>query len=202
MMIMVERPDNNEQPSNENKNKKKENKRINELESRLEDLLAHIKKIEADEAHWKNEYYRVFADTKNLRKKLEEENLEARKYLVEGLIEKIIPTLDAFNAALNGEQTDPAIKNYLTGFQYVYKQLLSQLESEGMSVIQPKIGDKFDHSSMNAIETEESEDEENIITRVYTNGYKIHNRLIRPANVCTTIHPKKEETQSETETDA
>lgn len=173
------------------------------FKKKLEKLNEEIEKLKADNDHWKNEYYRAYADTKNLRANLEKEHLAAIKYRAEGFIEDLLPVLDSFYLALANEPTDPALKNYLIGFQYIYRNLVSVLENEGVSEILPKAGDKFDPSIMNAMEVVEDEGEENLVKKVYTKGYKLHDRLIRPANVAVSGHKKEENKQdSKPESDA
>lgn len=173
------------------------------FKKKLEKLNEEIEKLKADNDHWKNEYYRAYADTKNLRASLEKEHMAAIKYRAEGFIEELLPVLDSFYLALANEPTDPALKNYLIGFQYIYRNLASVLENEGVSEILPKAGDKFDPSIMNAMEVVEDEGEENLVKKVYTKGYKLHDRLIRPANVAVSSHKKEENKQdSEPESNA
>ena len=149
---------------------------------KVDKLLEEIEKLKADSEHWKNEYYRAYADTKNLRNNIERDYREAIKYRSEGFIEELLPVLDSFHMALANEPDDPALKNYLTGFQYVYRNLVSILENEGVTEIQPKVDEKFNPNTMNAVDTIESE-KDNLVTKVYGNGYKLHDRIIRPAMV-------------------
>ena len=67
----------------------------------------------------------------------------------------------------------------------VYRQMVQALESEGVSEIATKIGDKFDHTIHSAMETQEVEDEALVdtVTKVIRKGYKIHERLIKPVTV-------------------
>jgi molecular chaperone GrpE len=157
-------------------------------------------KAVADMEHWKNEFYRAYADTKNLRNQLEKDHLAAMKYRAEGFIEELLPVLDSFYAVLKNEPSDPNLKNYLIGFQYIYKNLVSALENEGVVEISPKVGDKFSPDTMNAVETMESEGEENLVLDVHVKGYKLHDRLIIPANV--TVSVKKKQDNNETKIDA
>ena len=148
-------------------------------------------KAVADMEHWKNEFYRAYADTKNLRAQLEKDHMAAMKYRAEGFIEELLPVLDSFYAVLKNEPTDPNLKNYLIGFQYIYKNLVSALEGEGVTEIAPQVGDKFSPDTMNAVETVEGE-KENIVIDVHVKGYKLHDRLIRPANVTVSVKHKEE----------
>ena len=167
---------------------------------KIEKLNEEIAKLKADSDHWKNEYYRAYADMKNLRNNLEKDYHNAVKYRSEGFIEELLPILDSFHMALSNEPNDPALKNYLTGFQYVYRNLVTVLENEGVSELVPEIGKKFDPNSMNAVDTEER-DEPNIVLKVYGNGYKLHDRIIRPAMVQVSV-AKKEEPKEEASMDA
>lgn len=154
----------------------------------------------ADMEHWKNEFYRAYADTKNLRSQLEKDHMQAIKYRAEGFIDELLPVLDSFYAVLKNEPSDPNLKNYLIGFQYIYKNMVSALENEGVKEITPNIGDKFSPDTMNAVETREDEGEENRVLEVQFKGYKLHDRLIRPASVVVSVKQKEEE--KETKIDA
>ena len=174
--------------------KSKEEKKIKELEEELE-------KLKADVDHWKNEYYRAYADTKNLRNNLEKEHSDIIKYRAMGFIEDLLPVLDSFHMALANEPTSQELKNYLVGFQFVYRNLVSVLENEGVKEISPNIGDKFSDKNMNAVDVTEQEGEENLITKVYAKGYELHGRLIRPAQVSVSKN-KKEENKEGVKADA
>ena len=168
------------------------------FQKKLRKLEEERDKAVADMEHWKNEFYRAYADTKNLRNQLEKDHMAAMKYRAEGFIEELLPVLDSFYAVLKNEPTDPNLKNYLIGFQYIYKNLVSALENEGVTEIAPKIGDKFSPDTMNAVETKEGE-EENIILDVHVKGYKLHDRLIRPANVTVSVKHKEETNENQSD---
>ena len=165
--------------------KSKEEKKIKELEEELA-------KLKADVEHWKNEYYRAYADTQNLRKSLEKEHSDIIKYRAMGFIEDLLPVLDSFHMALANEPTSPELKNYLVGFQFVYRNLVNVLENEGVKEISPNIGDKFSDKTMNGVDITVQEGEENLVTKVYAKGYELHGRLIRPAQVSVSKNKKEE----------
>ena len=165
--------------------KTKEEKIIKELEEELA-------KLKADVEHWKNEYYRAYADTQNLRKSLEKEHSDIIKYRAMGFIEDLLPVLDSFHMALANEPTSQELKNYLVGFQFVYRNLVSVLENEGVKEISPNIGDKFSDKTMNGVDITVQEGEENLVTKVYAKGYELHGRLIRPAQVSVSKNKKEE----------
>lgn len=181
-----------EEEKKPSKKEKKEEKKIAELQELL-------KKAEEEMANWKNKYYMAYADTENLKKQYDKEHHQIVKYRSMGFIEKLLPILDGFHMALTNEVTDPTLKNYLTGFQYIYKMMVDALESEGVTEISPKVGDKFDETIMDAVDTEESEGEENLVLRVYQKGYRLHDRMVRHARVVVSKHPTKEEKETEEE---
>ena len=170
---------------------KKEKKKLEKSKEEIERLAAEVN-------HWKNEYYRAYADTKNLRNNLEKDYRDAMKYRSEGFIEELLPILDSFHMALSNEPDDPTLRNYLTGFQYVYRNLVSVLENEGVTEIVPEVGKKFDPNIMDAVDTMES-DEENIVLKIYGNGYKLHDRIVRPAKVQVGVKKKTEEVKNQEE---
>lgn len=174
------------------------------LWKKLDKLQAENEKLKADAEHWKNEYYRAYADTKNLRISLENDHKVAMKYRAESFIDGLLPVLDSFHMALANEPTDPNLKNYLVGFQYIYRNFVAALENEGVTEISPKVGDKFDSSVMNAVDSVETDQEENKVMKIYTKGYKLHDRLIRPANVSVSVKKKEnnDENHQENKIDA
>ena len=173
----------------------KEDKKLDRLNEKIAQLEEEKEKLKADMEHWKNEYYRAYADTKNLRNKIEDDYRNALKYRSEGFIGELLPILDSFYMVLANEPDDPNLKNYLIGFQYVYKNLVSVLENEGVSEITPEIGKAFDPHTMSAVDTVEGED--NIVTKIYTKGYKLHDRLVRPAGVQVSVKKLAEENKEE-----
>ena len=192
-------PDNNEEIKVEEEKEetpsKKEKKKIEKLEEELE-------KAKADLEHWKNEYYRAYADTKNLRASLERDHKEAIKYRSEGFISELLPVLDSFFMALGNEPSDPNLKNYLTGFKFIYKNLVTVLTNEGVEEILPEIGKEFNPLNMNAVDSIEDDEQVGKVTKVYGKGYRLHERLIRPAMVQVGVAKKSDPKSEKTETDA
>lgn len=155
-----------------------------------------IAKLSADLEHWKNEYYRAYADMQNLRKQVEKDHREAIRYRASGFVENLLPILDGFYMALQGEAKNEEMKNFLVGFEFIYRNLVSVLENEGVKEISPKIGDEFNPETMQAIEAVEGEGEPNKVLKVNVKGYMLHERLIRPSIVVVSTN-KKEQPKSE-----
>lgn len=184
----------------ENKEQVKEDK--NKDKKKIQELEEQIEKLKADTEHWKNEYYRAYADTKNLRNNLEKEQSDIRKYRAMGFIEELLPVLDSFHVVLENEPPSEEIRNYLVGFQFIYRNLVSALENEGVKEIAPKVGDKFSDKNMDAVDVTVQEGEENLVTKVFAKGYELHGRLIRPARVAVSKNKKEEENKASVKADA
>jgi len=155
-----------------------------------------VSKLKTDLEHWKNEYYRAYADMQNLRKSIEKDHREAMKYRAEGFVSDLLPILDGFHMALNANVTTQEMKNFLVGFEFIYRNLVSVLENEGVHEYAPKVGDDFDPAIMQAIETQYDEGPENKVLKVNTNGYKLHEHLIRPAIVVVSTNKKDEKEEN------
>ena len=131
---------------------------------------------------------------------VEEEGKNAIKYRAEGFLEELIPALDAFYSALQAKSTSPEVENYKIGFSYIYRQIVSALESEGFKEIEPKVGDPFDPRFMHALDTEESETPGKV-AKVHAKGYQLKDRLVKPVMVTATVLKveTKEDHQQENE---
>ena len=152
-----------------------------------------IEKAKADCEHWKNEYYRVYSDIANLRKEIEKDHRDVIKYRIEGFVDKLISTMDAFDMAFKAEASSEELKNYLKGFKYVYNTLQTILEEEGVNIINPPLESKFDEKTMQIVDTIDFDGEENIVKQVTMKGYKLHDHLIRAACVVVSKKPDVKE---------
>lgn len=176
------------------KDLKKENKK-----DEVSKLKEELEKAKFDTEHWKNEYYKAFADMANLRKDIERDHKEAIKYRLEDFVDSLLGVLDAFDMAFRVKPSNPETENYLKGFEYVYKQLLSVLEAEGIQTIAPNINDKFDEKTMHAVDTVEDEGEENLVKELTFKGYKLHDHLVRAAMVVVSKHPSSKDVKENEE---
>ncbi len=162
--------------------------------------LEELEKAKADAAHWKNEYYKAYADTQNLRRSLEAEQRTMYRYRAEGFLGELLPALDAFHMALDAPAPTKEASNYQIGFTYIYNQIIAALTAEGLSELTPKVGDPFDAGYMNAIEATETEEvPNNHVLKVHSKGYKLHDRLIRAAMVTVAKTPKQEPAEEKKE---
>ncbi len=163
-------------------------------ESKLEQQISFLKaentKLKEEANNWKNKYYQAFADLANTRKSLEKDHETFIKYRAQGFIEKILPTLDSFEMASKAKVENPEFEKFAQGYKMIHTQLEQALTEEGIEFLEPKIGSDFDASYMHAVQTAEGE-EDNKVVAIFVKGYKLHDRLIRPAMVV--VSKKKEE---------
>jgi molecular chaperone GrpE len=159
---------------------------------------ALLEQAKLDIEEWKNKYALAFADLDNQRKAQEKSFHEALKYRAEGFIEKLMPALDAFHLALGNKPKEEILKNYLLGFEYIYNQIKSAIESEGVTEVPIKVGDTFDAQTMHAVDTKDDEGPENKVLAVFSKAYRLKDRLIRHAMVI--VSKKKVDEQSVKET--
>ena len=138
-------------------------------------------KAELDKA--KNDVARAYADTENMKKRLQKDADATRKYRFQQPATEILPILDSMEMALKVQTEDEAIKNYVKGFEMIHKQLKGVLEKEGVQEID--VADKpFDHNTMQALMQEKKEGvESGMVIEVLQKGYMLKDRILRPALV-------------------
>ena len=161
--------------------KKLSKKQVKKYEKEIEVLNKQV-------FDWQQKYalaLNTAAHHENLMKHYKQEYENFAKYRSQAMIEKIIPALDSFQMAFSLPATTKETENYRIGFEFILRQLKDALENEGVMEIDPVVGNKFDHNVHSAVESVETEDEKLVgtIQSVRLNGYKLKDRLIRPATV-------------------
>lgn len=128
-------------------------------------------------------YLRMMAETENFKKRINEERIRERKYGAQRIFERLIDVLDIFDQALSVKTDDEKLKNFLTGFEMVNRQLKEIAEDEGVKKIDchEKIFNPAYHHAMDV--GNDLEKGENAILEVYQNGYLYKDRVLRPALV-------------------
>lgn len=146
-----------------------------QLQKRVEDLRAELEK-------YKDMALRAVADLDNYRKRVAREKEDAIRYANAGFLERLIPVLDNFELGLQAAKAGGG-SAVLEGMSMVHKQLQDFLASCGVEPIDAK-GQKFDPNLHEAIAQEETPDvEEGIVLRQIRRGFRLRDRLLRPANV-------------------
>jgi molecular chaperone GrpE len=141
--------------------------------------------------HW-DRFLRSKAELENYRKRAARERQEAIRYANLSLLEKLIPTLDNFDKALAAASQNPedtSSESLREGVEMVYAQFKAALTAAGVEEIDAS-GKAFDHNVHEAVSQMESSDvPEGHVLQQLRKGYKLHDRLIRPASVIVAKQP-------------
>ncbi len=143
----------------------------------------------ADE-HW-DRLLRTTADFENFKKRAAREKQEAIKFANETLLRKLIPVLDNFDMALSAAENGEAqsVKSLQTGVNMIYQQLKNVLTEAGLEEVDAT-GQQFDPNLHEAVAQRESPDvPEGQVIQQMRKGYKLRERLLRPASVAVAKQP-------------
>jgi molecular chaperone GrpE len=139
--------------------------------------------LQGDIERFRDLALRSQADFENFRKRAAREKEDAIKFANASFLERLIPILDNFELGLNAARTSAADSPILAGMDMVAKQLTEFLASSGVEAVNGE-GQPFDPNLHEAVAHEESASvKEGVITRQLRRGYKLRDRLLRPATV-------------------
>ncbi len=185
------------------KNKKKNKKEIEEQEEKKEQtemeetstdkkdtdveeanpLEAEIENLKEELAKAKNDVARAYADTENMKKRLQNEADMTKKYRFQQAGLELLPILDGMERALMVQSENEEVLNYVKGFEMIHQQLINVLTNEGIKEIEA-MGQPFDHNTMQALMQEAKEGvEPGMVIEVMQKGYMLKDRILRPALV-------------------
>ncbi|KKS43640.1 MAG: Protein GrpE [candidate division CPR1 bacterium GW2011_GWA2_42_17] len=128
----------------------------------LQDLQKENDQLKKDLEDFANKYKRALADYQNLEKRFAKESEVVTKFANEVLILRSIKVLD--------------------GVEMVLKNFREVLLAEGLEEIVVNVGDEFDAGLFEALETVEAENP-NLVVEVLRRGYKLNEKVVRPAGV-------------------
>ncbi|MBT5559214.1 MAG: nucleotide exchange factor GrpE [Proteobacteria bacterium] len=143
--------------------------------------------LEHQVAELKDQYVRAHAETENIRKRAANEVTAGRKFAIEGFAKDILNVRDSLGLASSveiAEDQSDAVAKMGEGLELTLRQLDGVLERFGVKAIDVEVGDKLDpesHQAMSMIE--DGEIASGCIITVIQPGYKLHDRLLRPAMV-------------------
>lgn len=167
----------------------------------LGDLQARLEETEREKDQFRNAMLRSAADLENYKRRAAQDLTNARERANERIITKLIDVADNFTRAVNYLPEDAIDPSWFQGISLVQRSLDNLLESEGVSRIEAPIGAPFDVSQHEAVFSEPTSDvDEGMVVRVVRNGYKLHSRVLRAAQVSIAQPPPEQppETQSQT----
>ncbi len=155
---------------------------IEEQTGSAEDLAAEVDK-------YKDAALRSRADLDNYRKRVAREKEDAIRYANNSLLESLLPILDNFELGLDAAKNTPEAAGIIQGLQMVRKQLEDFLRDHGVEIVNAE-GNHFDPNLHDAVAHEPSSDvAEGTVLRQLRKGFKLKDRLIRPASVIVSKGP-------------
>ena len=147
---------------------------------------AELQKLKAERDSLLDRLARAQAEFENARRRAAKEQQDFRDYAAADAIKPLLPVLDSFERALL-VKSDPA--DFRSGVELIYKQLQDALARAGVRAI-PAKGEPFDphvHEAIEMVETSDAADHE--VIEELQRGYKIKDRLLRPAMVKVAKNP-------------
>ena len=161
------------------------NDQINELQDQVLSLTKEKDQLEKDAADAKDQSLRSLAELENVKRRKEQEKVDAIKFGNERLINDLLPILDAFDLAMGQSAVSESeeVKAVITGFEMIQKQISQFLEKIGVVKIE-SLDQPFDPNLHQGISQESHPDkDENTVVKEMQPGYKLNDRVIRPAMV-------------------
>ena len=143
------------------------------VEEEKVDQEDQIKILQGEVDKWKNDYYKVFADMENIKRRMQNEHANNLKFMMQGFIEQMLPIVDNFERSL-------AIEN---PSEMIYKQIMTLLENQGVKVIEAE-GKEFDPNFHQAVMTVSDENfKPGMVVEELQKGYMLKDRVIRASLV-------------------
>lgn len=128
-------------------------------------------------------YLRTAAELENVRKRSQRELENARRYGIDRFAQELLAVGDSLEKGLEAASEKPGVEVLMAGKQATLKQLRQLMERFGISELNP-LGEAFDPELHEAMTTQPSEEyEPGQVMAVIQKGYRIHDRLLRPARV-------------------
>ena len=146
------------------------------------DFGSEVAKLVEEVAQMRDSTLRARADFENTRKRLLREKEEAIRYANGSLIERLLPVFDSFELGLAEARKHKGAGSVVNGFELVYKQMADFLKEQGVEAIDA-LGQPFDPNLHQALGQQESDEPEGRVCVQVRKGYKLRERLLRPAMV-------------------
>ncbi|MHB8635351.1 MAG: nucleotide exchange factor GrpE [Fimbriimonadaceae bacterium] len=151
--------------------------------SDVEFLKAALLAAQDDRDQLRDQLMRSVADFQNFRKRNEADKALTRQFANEKLVLELLPVLDNFERTFAALQSGSSLESIMGGIQAVDRQLRAVLESYNVVRI-PAHGEAFDPEIHEAVATDPSDEHpENTVLQELEPGYKMADKVIRPARV-------------------
>ena len=162
------------------------------VDSDLKGLLEQFQKTTDERDEYKDQLLRTMADFQNFRKRVAEEKKQVEERANERLIVALLPVLDNFERAIAGIDAGTTVEAITEGIRAIDRQLRTVLDSQKVKRID-SVGHAFDPEHHDALAIVQSEEhEEGTVLEEVESGYKIGDRVIRPARVRVSTRRQRE----------
>jgi len=141
---------------------------------------SELDKVKAERDQLLDRLARLQAEFENARKRAERERADFREFVTGGVVEQFLPVLDNFELALKSTGSEKQLRS---GVQLIVKQMEEILQKMQVKAV-PAVGEAFDpriHEALGTVEREDVPDHE--VVEEVRRGYKLRDRLLRPALV-------------------
>ena len=148
---------------------------------------ARVVALEEEKAALYDQLLRQRAEFENARKRMEREWEGKRQFAEAALVETLLPVLDAFERAEHSLK-ESGQEEFLKGYELIHRQLYDVMVRACVSPVE-SVGQTFDpliHHAVDRVETADHADQE--IVEEMQRGYKLKDRLLRPALVKVAVH--------------
>jgi molecular chaperone GrpE len=159
-----------------------------------EDLVAadEIETLRAERDELRDRFMRALADAENSRKRADRDRREAEQYGSTRLARDLLPVYDNLKRALESasEETRAGASALIEGVELTLRELTNVMTKHGVTPISPNVGDQFDPQQHQAMfEAPLPGTKTGQIIQVMTEGFLLHDRLLRPAQVGVSSNP-------------
>lgn len=158
----------------------------------LENEAVELDELRAERDAYKDKFMRALADAENVRKRGEKARRDAEQYGGSKLARDMLPVYDNMKRAVESitDEQKEAAAALIEGIELTMRELLKTFGKHGIEVIAPEVGDKFDpqvHEAM--FEAPLPGTKSGDIIQVSAEGFMLHDRLLRPAQVGVSSNP-------------
>jgi molecular chaperone GrpE len=151
-------------------------------EARIAELEAALATAQEEARVAYDRWVRERADLENLRKRMARERQDAIRFGGESMVRELLPVVDNLERALRAARAAGDVQALVQGVDLILKSLLDTLARHGVERVSAQ-GAPFDPSHHEAVAHVESPHEPNLVIEEHQPGYRLHDRLLRPALV-------------------
>ncbi|MGD9916493.1 MAG: nucleotide exchange factor GrpE [Paenirhodobacter sp.] len=155
--------------------------------------FGELEALRAERDEYKDRFMRALADAENARKRADRDRREAENYGGSKLARDMLPVYDALQRALEtvSEELRAQAGPLIDGVELTQRELLNVFSRHGIVSVKPAVGDKFDPQQHEAMfEAPVPGTSAGDIIQVMSEGFLLHDRLLRPAKVGVSSMPK------------